>query len=419
MVLCVASIHLPEMSTRQPSNQEGGGRNEKEKVRSPKWGCVNYGLFFFVFSVIKINFWWVTKWSLFLDILIVPLISPNPLGLLARNLPESSKILQCTFGNMPVSSICTMHFHWSFIFSTYGLYFSEPTISTTPKRLLHGATANLYSYRKPYSYHKPYSCRKPILLPQTYTPIANLYSSRKPILLPQTYTPTANLTPTTNLYSYYKPILLPQTYTPTANLHSYRKPTLLPQTYTPTANLHSYRKPTLLPQTYTPTANLHSYRKPTLLPQTYTPTANLHSYRKPTLLPQTYTPTANLQSFKSYPAFLWTCSNVSVFLAFDINYVRPKITWAGLISQNFWQISFCPNSSWKKRSSHQGKKEIACIVSKPVVSCLWGCGESVNPPKLNIQELQGGLCPLDQMETQARYPVSGFFTFVKSHPCFN
>ena len=49
--------------------------------------------------------------------------NPNPLGILARNLPESSKILQCTFGNMPLSSKCTMHFRWSFIFSTYGLYF--------------------------------------------------------------------------------------------------------------------------------------------------------------------------------------------------------------------------------------------------------------------------------------------------------
>ena len=53
------------------------------------------------------------------------IINHNPLGILARNLPESSKILQCTFGSMPlhVSSTCTMHFRWSFIFSNYGLYF--------------------------------------------------------------------------------------------------------------------------------------------------------------------------------------------------------------------------------------------------------------------------------------------------------
>ena len=37
------------------------------------------------------------------------MFNPNPLGILARNLPESSKILHCTFGNMPLSSKCTMH----------------------------------------------------------------------------------------------------------------------------------------------------------------------------------------------------------------------------------------------------------------------------------------------------------------------
>ena len=48
--------------------------------------------------------------------------------------------------------------------------------------------------------------------------------------------------------------------------------------------------------------------------------------------------------------------------------------------------------SWKKWGSYQGKKEVACIVSKPLVSCLWGCGESVNPI------------------------FQDFFTFVKSDP---
>ena len=52
---------------------------------------------------------------------------------------------------------------------------------------------------------------------------------------------------------------------------------------------------------------------------------------------------------------------------------------------------FAAKISWKKRSSHQGKKGVACFVSKPLVSCMWGCGESVNPPKLNIQEVQGVL----------------------------
>ena len=75
---------------------------------------------------------------------------------------------------------------------------------------------------------------------------------------------------------------------------------------------------------------------------------------------------------------------------------------------------------------------------KPIVSCLWGCGESVNPSKLNIQEIWGegegggggGLCPLDQREIQTRYPFSGFtiisaqtFCYVqfliKILPCFH
>ena len=58
-----------------------------------------------------------------------------------------------------------------------------------------------------------------------------------------------------------------------------------------------------------------------------------------------------------------------------------------------YKSPFDSKCSWKKRSSHQGKKEVhvACIVSKPLDSCLWGCGESLN-------------CPPDQRETQARYP---------------
>ena len=34
------------------------------------------------------------------------------------------------------------------------------------------------------------------------------------------------------------------------------------------------------------------------------------------------------------------------------------------------------------------------MVSKPLVSCLWGCGESVNPPKLNIEGIQGLWVPI-------------------------
>ena len=71
---------------------------------------------------------------------------------------------------------------------------------------------------------------------------------------------------------------------------------------------------------------------------------------------------------------------------------------------------FASKRSWRMRSSHQGKKEVACTVSKPLVSCLWGCGESVNPPKLNIQEVWGGGFVL---ETKGRpRPTARFSGFV-------
>ena len=40
-------------------------------------------------------------------------------------------------------------------------------------------------------------------------------------------------------------------------------------------------------------------------------------------------------------------------------------------------------------------------MSKPLVSCLWGCGESVNPLKLNIQEDDEGFVLL----TDGRQPM--------------
>ena len=74
---------------------------------------------------------------------------------------------------------------------------------------------------------------------------------------------------------------------------------------------------------------------------------------------------------------------------------------------------FASKCSWKKRCSHQGKKEVACFVSKP---CLWGCGESVNPPQLNIQEVHGGFVLWTKGRPRPATNSSGFFTFVKSHP---
>ena len=72
-----------------------------------------------------------------------------------------------------------------------------------------------------------------------------------------------------------------------------------------------------------------------------------------------------------------------------------------------YKSPFASKFSWKKRSSHQGKKEVACIESKPLVSCLWGCGESVNPP--TSRRFRAGHCPVDHRETQAHYPFFFYF----------
>ena len=75
-------------------------------------------------------------------------------------------------------------------------------------------------------------------------------------------------------------------------------------------------------------------------------------------------------------------------------------------------------------ASHQGKKEVACIVSKPLVSCLWGCGDSVNPPKLNIQEVQGALSSRSKGDP-GLLPIFQEFLLLSNHTpaacngCFN
>ena len=53
----------------------------------------------------------------------------------------------------------------------------------------------------------------------------------------------------------------------------------------------------------------------------------------------------------------------------------------------FYKSPFASKNFWRERSSHQGKKEVASIVSKSLVSFFCGDVESVNPPKLNIQKV--------------------------------
>ena len=92
-------------------------------------------------------------------------------------------------------------------------------------------------------------------------------------------------------------------------------------------------------------------------------------------------------------------------------FIGPVIFWDFSWFQDFCKSPFASKCSWKKWGGHRGKKEVACIVSnKPLVlSCLWGCGESVNPPK--IQEVQGALSYRPKGD-----PVSLFSGFW--HPCF-
>ena len=65
--------------------------------------------------------------------------------------------------------------------------------------------------------------------------------------------------------------------------------------------------------------------------------------------------------------------------------------------------------------SHQGKKELACIVCKPLVSCLWGCGEAVNPQKFNIQKVQGGFVLQTKGRPRPAYHFSGFCLLLSNH----
>ena len=71
--------------------------------------------------------------------------------------------------------------------------------------------------------------------------------------------------------------------------------------------------------------------------------------------------------------------------------IHQACDFSGFFPDFMFFFTNLPLPQKEKRSSHQGKNvQVTCIVSKPLVSCLWGCGESVNPTKLNIQEVQMG-----------------------------
>ena len=61
------------------------------------------------------------------------------------------------------------------------------------------------------------------------------------------------------------------------------------------------------------------------------------------------------------------------------------------------------------------KKEVACIVSKPLVSCLWGMWRVCKSSKTS-RRFRGALSSRPQGVPDPTTQCSGFFTFVKSHP---
>ena len=56
------------------------------------------------------------------------------------------------------------------------------------------------------------------------------------------------------------------------------------------------------------------------------------------------------------------------------------------------------------------------VLCPDLVSCLWGCGESVNLPKLNIQQVQGTLSSRQKGHPGPLPIFQDLCTFVKSYP---
>ena len=102
--------------------------------------------------------------------------------------------------------------------------------------------------------------------------------------------------------------------------------------------------------------------------------------------------TTNLK-WKHVSLFTWQI-NLRPVISRDFSWFQDSFTNVPL-PQNIFE-----------RSSHQGNKEVACIVSKP----LWRCGESVNP----LQEVQGVLSsrPKGELGPLLIFRIL-IFTFVK------
>ena len=135
--------------------------------------------------------------------------------------------------------------------------------------------------------------------------------------------------------------------------------------------------------------------------------------------------------WKPYISILEHREEISRRPIFDIG--RPVISqdfsWFQVF---FYKSPFASKFSWKKRSSHQGKKvhvrSLYCVQTSSFLF-VSGCGESVNPPKLNIQEVQGALSSRPKGDPGLLHVYMYMFmlgthfseliTFVKSYHCIS
>ena len=86
---------------------------------------------------------------------------------------------------------------------------------------------------------------------------------------------------------------------------------------------------------------------------------------------------------------------------------------------SFTNLSLSQNILERRVQKPPRKERSTCsLYCVQTSSFLWGCGESVNPPKLNIQEVhdQGALSSRPKGDPGPLPIFQNFFTFVKSHP---
>ena len=109
---------------------------------------------------------------------------------------------------------------------------------------------------------------------------------------------------------------------------------------------------------------------------------------------------------------MWS-DNRTMYTRTVLSYVYISVLWFLGI---FYKSPSASKFSWKDRSSHQGKKEVACIVSKPSSFLFVGMWRVCESSKIKHPRGSGGegLCPLDERETQACYPFCWIFLLLSN-----